>query len=179
MQTRRFILFTICSVMTLSLAGLFSSVHAESTTPMDSAHVERIRANCIDAQSSLSRIHASDALLRVNRGQLYESILTRLMAPFNARVSLNRLDGVALVTTAADYERELDQFRASYISYEESLSALLTMNCANQPVAFYDGVADARAKRDIVHNHTINLESMIKAYQASFETLAKTIEVTK
>src|SRR5664279_1943339 len=179
MQIRRFLLIAICSVMTLSLAGLFTSVHAQSQEPMSQDHVERIRTNCIDAQSSLSRLHASDALLRVNRGQLYESILTKLMAPFNNRVSTNKLDSTTLASTTADFERELDQFRSSYISYEESLSSAITMNCTNQPVVFYDNVADARAKRDAVYGHTKNLETMLNSYQTSFETLAQTIEGAK
>ena len=178
MQSRR-ILLAICAVLTLSVTGFFVSVQAESQVPMSQSHVERIRSNCIDAQSSLSRLHASDALLRVNRGQLYESILTKLMEPFNRRATASQLDGAELLTIATDYERELGQFRASYINYEESLSSALNMKCVDQPVVFYDNVADARAKREIVHVHTKNLETMITSYQASFETLAKTVKGTK
>lgn len=176
MLRRRIILVAICAIVTLGAGGVFSSVHAESEVPMSQEHVDRIRANCIDAQSSLSRLHASDALLRVNRGQIYESILTKLMAPFNGRATTNRYDSATLITITGDYERELNQFRASYISYEETLSDALTMNCINQPVVFYDTVSDARAKREIVHSHTKKLETMITSYQGSFETLAKTIE---
>lgn len=176
MQVRRIIIFGFISVVTVSSLGVFSSVQAQSVTPMSQDHVERIRANCIEAQSSLSRLHASDALLRVNRGQLYESILTKLMAPFNGRATANRHNSTQLITVTGDFERELNQFRASYISYEESLSDVLAMNCTNQPVVFYDTVNDARAKREIVHAHTTNLESMIKSYQSSFEELAKSIE---
>ncbi len=179
MQRHRFLSIAISSAIILSVVGVFSSVHAETSVAMSSEHVERIRNNCIEAQSSLSRLHASDALLRVNRGQLYESILTKLIAPFNGRAAGNRLDSALLVTSAVDYERELNQFRASYISYEESLSTVLAMNCTNQPVAFYDGVSDARVKRTIVHEHTKNLETIIQAYQSSFEVLAKTVEVKK
>lgn len=176
MQSRRMFLFALVSIVTISSLGLFSSVHAQTVTPMSGEQTERIRSNCTDAQASLSRLHASDALLRVNRGQLYESLLTKLMAPFNGRASANRLDSATLITITGDFERELNQFRVSYISYEESLSSILAMNCTSQPVVFYNAVNDSRAKREVVHVHTKNLEKMLISYQTTFETLAKTIE---
>src|SRR5689334_18968108 len=112
---------------------------------MTDEHIARIRMNCQDAQSSLSQLHASDALLRVNRGQLYESISTKLMAPLNSRIALHRLDGVKLVATTTRYESQLATFRAKYQEYEEAMSDVLRVNCVNQPVAFYDKVADTRA----------------------------------
>lgn len=176
MHRRALFFVAILSAVTISAAGVYSSARAQSSSsPMSQEHVERIRSNCLEAQATLSRIHASDGLLRVNRGQLYESTLTKLMAPFNGRVSANRYDSTGIVTITTNYERELNQFRSSYISYEESLSSILTMNCTEQPVAFYDAIVDARAKREIVHARTKTLESMLVSYRTSFESLVETI----
>lgn len=138
-------------------------------------HIARIRSNCVEAQSTLNRLHTSDALLRVNRGQLYELISTKLMAPFNSRVALNRLDGTELTAAAVNYERELIAFRANYKLYEESMSRALKINCVNQPVAFYDNVGDARSKRKAVHASTVKLNDLIEKYRDQFEALAKTL----
>src|SRR6266496_4501196 len=138
--------------------------HAEAA-PMTEAHIEQIRANCVDAQSILTQLHASDALLRVNRGQLYESISTKLMAPFNSRVALNKYDGSKLVEQSVAYDRQLDEFRSNYKDYDEAISKALKINCINEPVAFYDSVADARTKRQIVHQSTVVLQTTIQNYK--------------
>lgn len=152
---------------------------AEGTAPMTEAHIERIRNNCIEAQSTLSQLHASDALLRVNRGQVYESISTKLMAPFNSRITLNKLDSVNLVTITTTYERQLSEFRANYQQYEEAMSSTLKLNCTNQPVAFYDSVADTRAKRKKVNESTLTLQKTIGDYKNEFEAFAKAFQERK
>lgn len=173
---KRFIIF-IAILATAAAAGTIwhVSVRAQAT-PMTEAHIARIRANCIEAQSRLGQLHASDALLRVNRGQLYESISTKLMAPLNSRISLNRLDGVSLVAIAATYEGQLAYFRQSYQQYEEAMSRTLKINCTNQPVVFYDSVADTRAKRKKVHESTAALHNTVGEYKDEFEVFAKQFE---
>ncbi len=155
------------------------SAQAEDVAPMTDAHIERIRANCVDAQAALFQLHASDAGLRVNRGQIYESISTKLMAPFNIRLVLNRIDGANLVTTASEYERHLQAFRNQYQQYDEAMTALLRMNCVKQPVAFYDAVADTRKKRQLTHETTVELQKTIQKYGDEVSALAKNFQAVK
>jgi hypothetical protein len=173
---KRFII--LISIFSLSLTGVVSRDTFAQTgaEPMTEAHITRIRANCVKAQSRLNQLHATDALLRVNRGQLYESISTKLMAPLNSRISLNRLPGVSLVATAATYENQLASFRRNYQQYEEAMSQTLKINCTNQPVAFYDSVNDTRAKRKKVHDATLALHQTIHDYKKEFEIFARQIE---
>lgn len=170
----------ISVLVATSLAGgvLFGmSAQAEDAAPMTDAHIERIRANCVDAQATLFQLHASDAGLRVNRGQIYESISTKLMAPFNIRLVLNRIDAANLVTTAAQYERQLQAFRDQYQQYDIAMNAIIRMNCVKQPVAFYDGVVDARKKRQQTHEATVELQKTIKKYGDEVDALSKNFEV--
>lgn len=170
--------FLAVIILSLALVGAllgYRVVYAE-TTPMTEAHIERIRANCQTARSALSRVHASDGVLRVNLGPLYESISTKLMAPFNSRVALTKYDGAKLVEQTAQYEKQLNDFRADYKLYEESMSRTLRINCQNEPVAFYDSVAETREKRRLVNQRTIQLQKTIQEYKNSFEALARTIE---
>ena len=143
---------------------------------MTEAHIERIRANCQTARSALSRVHASDGVLRVNLGPLYESISTKLMAPFNSRVALNKYDGAQLVELTSQYEKQLNEFRADYKVYEESMSRTLRINCQNEPVAFYDSVAETREKRQLVNQRTVQLQKTIQDYKNAFEILVRSIE---
>lgn len=168
---KRFFIFAmIASLGLLNLAVWTSPAMAvEDSDTMTAAHIERIRSNCVDAQTTLSQLHASDGLLRVNRGQLYESISSKLMAPLNSRITLNRLDGVELVSVATEYGRQLAEFRNNYQSYEEAMTDTLRINCTSQPVSFYDSVADTRDKRKLTHESTLKLHQTIKDYRAAFE----------
>ncbi|MFZ2835855.1 hypothetical protein D3C85_48930 [compost metagenome] len=140
---------------------------------MSEAHIERIRSNCTDAHATLTQLHASDALLRVNRGQIYESISTKLMATFNSRVSLNRLDATQLVMSSSIYERELAAFRTDYQLYEQQMSDILKIDCSKQPVAFYDAIGQAREKRMKVREHIVALSKQINDYKIAFDALEK------
>jgi hypothetical protein len=169
-------LIVVAVVATVGAFLWHASVQAEASAPMTEAHIARIRSNCVEAQATLNQLHASDALLRVNRGQVYESISTKLMAPFNSRVALNKLDGVSLIATATNYERQLNDFRTKYQQYEEAMSQVLKINCSNQPVAFYDSVADTHEKRMRVHDSTVTLQKTIQDYKDTFEAFAKRFE---
>lgn len=173
---------TLIAVLAVAAAASFAVLQPTAGAEgalMTEAHIARIRANCVDAQSSLRQLHASDALLRVNRGQIYESMSTKLMATFNSRVALNRLDGLRLVSIAAQYETQLMNFRQNYQSYEESMTELLKLNCVNQPVAFYDSVAATRTMRKKVHDSTLSLHKTIRDYKSEFEIFAKQFDGVK
>lgn len=157
------------SLFIAGLIGLLSIPVFAQSPPMTEAHIERIRANCVEAQSTLTQLHASDALLRVNRGQLYESISTKLMTPFNSRVASAKLDGTTLVALTVTYEQQLNDFRASYKFYEEAMTKTLRLNCTNQPVAFYDSLTDARAKRQQVYLSNQALQKTIEQYKTAFD----------
>ncbi|HEX6416056.1 MAG TPA: hypothetical protein VFZ62_00860 [Candidatus Saccharimonadales bacterium] len=172
------IITTVFAVFLTVFFPLAQVAKAQETTPMTEAHIERIRANCVEAQSVLRRLHASDALLRVNRGQLYELLSTRLMAPMNGRIAFNKLDSMGLVAITADYERQLDSFRQKYKEYEESMSSILEMDCTNQPVAFYDKVNETREMREKVNQATLVLHQTIADYRVSFDAFAKTLNET-
>ena len=152
-------LATILSGMTLL------HVAAQSAT-MTSQQIELIRSNCVSTKNTLSQLHASDALLRVNRGQIYESMSTKLMERFNIRIANNGYSNISLVAITKSYGQMLDNFRLDYKSYEEQLVLALDINCSNQPVAFYDAVALARTKRDQVHADVIELGRYIDQYQS-------------
>ena len=100
-MNRILVIYAIVAATVVGGLVYSATAQAEDTLPMTDEHIARIRANCVDAQKTLFQIHASDAGLRVNRGQIYESMSTKLMAPFNIRLVLNRIDAANLVTTAS------------------------------------------------------------------------------
>ncbi len=162
----------IVSGLTFFLVGA-PPVSSQSLTTDE---IEMIRQQCSSKQEALSRLNASDGVLRVNRGQLYESISTRLMARFNSRVASSRLDGGDLFSIVASYESGLSDFRERYIDYERALSEAMRINCSNQPEQFNDKVAEARRLRKLVHEEVVNLHSHIDDYRDAFESFAESFE---
>ena len=170
---KRVLIISLAMAVMVTGVSLSRSLLVRADSPMTEAQIQRIRDNCVEAQSTLYQLHASDALLRVNRGQLYESMSTKLMEPFDSRLTLNSYNPSDLVSIAADYNDTLTEFRTDYQQYEEAMSNTLEINCTKQPVAFYDSVADTRAKRAKVHDATLSLHELIGNYKTAFESFAK------
>lgn len=138
--------------------------HAEDLTPEQAA---RVKANCVSIKNSINQLHASDALLRVNRGQMYESMASKLMDTFNARLESNRLDNKATVAVADNYRTALAKFRTDYISYEQKLSEAIRIDCTAQPNTFYTVLQEARELRKDVNGSVQKLHRIIDDYRTS------------
>lgn len=151
------------------IAGIaLVSVSAQDTLTIDEQHISNIRDNCVTAKNTLSQLHASDALLRVNMGQMYELMSTKLMDRFNSRVSSNRYDNSSLVAVTSAYNKKLDSFRTDYQAYEVQLATTLKIDCFNQPIAFYDAVTLSRDKRQAVHTDVSRLNQYLDDYTTAF-----------
>lgn len=162
-------------IISVLLGGVATVAHAQETAPapMTEAHIQRIKASCVQARANLYQLHASDGLLRVNRGELFQSLTNKMMVPFNSRVALNQLDSGKLVSITSQYGKELNQFVSTYRTYEEAMTDVLDLDCTKQPVAFYDGVADARKKRQQVYTHAEALRRLAREYRDAFDVFAR------
>lgn len=163
----RRISFLALAIMFLSgLALPFASTPAgaEDLTPEQTA---LIKANCTSIKNSLNQLHASDALLRVNRGQVYESMNANLMSTFNDRLASNKLDNKAMTTVTSSYTTQLNTFRADYIAYEQKLSSVIKIDCSSQPNTFHTALMEARTLRGKVHSDVTKLHALIDDYRLS------------
>lgn len=164
---------TISAILSVMIAGAtLMSVSAEDSQMTDQ-HIENIRTNCATAKNTLNQLHASDALLRVNMGQSYELMTTKLMDRFNSRLSSNNYDNSSLVAVTTAYNQKLDVFRLDYQAYEVQLASALKIDCLNQPVAFYDTVASAREKRNQVHTDVSRLNQYLNDYKTAMNAFEK------
>ena len=169
-------LFIALASLGMLLVAVAASQAAQAQAALSETHIERIRQNCVTAQTALSQIHASDALLRVNRGSLYENISDKLMAPLNSRIALSRLEGLRMASIALEYDRRLDAFRVNYKQYEETMSRTLKINCAEKPVEFYESVTQTRQERRRLHENTRTITALLLDYKTGFEDFAKRFE---
>lgn len=155
--------FSLLSIgLLVSLSG--ASVKAEDLTP---GQAEQVRTNCLSIKNSLNQLHASDALLRVNRGQVYESMASKLMDNFNNRLAINSLDNKAMNTVTTNYRTALNNFRSDYIAYEQKLSSALRIDCSAQPNSFHNTVLEARKLRQTVHEDVLKLHRLIDDYRSA------------
>lgn len=174
MTSKKYIIIVTVFVVAISVAA-FGVVSAQ--TALSDDQTKRISDSCLLTKNTLTQLHSSDALLRVNRGQIYESMYTKLMSRFNSRLLNNKLDGSELVVASKEYRATLDAFRADYIAYEEQLSKAIKVDCLKQPDKFYDAVVQARIKRETVHSDVIQLNQQIDDYRVAlgkFEAEFKT-----
>lgn len=159
------VLIAIITASLLSFFALKNSYADDFILTPD--QIARIQANCVSTKGSLSQLHASDALLRVNRGQIYESVGTKLMDSFNSRLSNNGLDNKGLVVVANEYQTALATFRSDYQTYEQQLSATIKIDCIKDPTDFHVSLASARVKRLTVHGDVGKLNQYIDDYRSA------------
>ena len=174
-MNRRYKITIISLAIAILSVGSFYVVSAINGTLSDK-QIEQVKANCVSAENTLNRLHISDALLRVNRGQIYESIHTKLMEKFNTRLANNKLDNKDLSQTSSSYKLMLDGFRADYISYEEQLSRAVAISCQDRPFDFYEAVMLARDKRLIVYADTIKLNQLIDQYRLQVTSFEQSLQ---
>lgn len=158
------------------LAGvLFSFVSlapVSADTQLTDDQQTHIRDNCSQIKNTLNQLHVSDTLLRVNRGQFYESMSSKLMERFNTRLSNNSIDNNAFVTITDGYGVTLNAFRVDYQAYEQQLSNTIAIDCTKRPVTFYSAVNNSRDLRHKVHDDITKLNQQIGDYQTALGSFA-------
>lgn len=159
----RLIIFGLVATLVLSIGGLKGA----SAQSLSEEQLQRISVNCLSIKNTLSQLKATDALLRVNRGQIYEAMSTKLMDRFNNRLSSNGLDATGTVAVTNSYRGALDTFRTDYTAYERQLTAATKVDCDKQPAAFHSAIEDARVKREKVHTDVIRLHQYIDDYRSA------------
>lgn len=162
-------LFALLLAGSLAIAAVYPAAAQSTPEIMTDDHIQRIKANCTSATQNLQRIHVNDAPLRVDRGQVYDLVSSKLMARLNSRLALNKLDGSSLVSITSKYDKALTDFRASYIKYDDQVTEALKVDCHKQPVAFYDAVTKARALRTEVYSHVTEIVRYTQEYGKAFD----------
>jgi|JI10StandDraft_1071094.scaffolds.fasta_scaffold211303_2 hypothetical protein len=166
---RKFFIGFIVAVVATS-----SSVSAaETNLVLSDTQIATIQANCDYVMAALHKVHSHDALVRVTLYQRYETIATRVMAPFTSRVALNGIDGIDLTSTSVEFKQRLKAFADAYLQYESTTSSTLKMRCRDNPVDFYASIVRARDERAAVYETTKELNRLLEQYRSDFEKIAK------
>lgn len=162
------------------IVSVFMLAPAVSAAPqaLTDAQVEQIRRNCQTSQSYLQQIQRNDAAARINRGREYE-VMSKLVANFNSRVALNKIDGSSLISVASDLGKRITTFQTDYLQYEDALSAALDIKCREQPVTFYDTLTTARELRAKMAQDITDINATLDNYQTGLTNLRATLVPAK
>jgi hypothetical protein len=163
-------------IIALMLTCVLLLAPAVSAAPqvLSDDQVEQIRRNCQTSQGYLQQIQRNDAAARINRGRAYESI-SKLVASFNSRVALNKINGSTLVTISSDLGKRISAFQADYLLYEDALNSALDITCKEQPVTFYDTLTTARDLRARLARDVADINSQLDLYQTGLTDLRATL----
>ena len=168
----------LCAGLAIVLSGanfLITKAQDNTITPQQT---EYIRGNCISLKNTLNQIHVSDALLRVNMGQRYELMSTKLMDRFNGRVSSNNFNNVGLVSVSGNYKTTLDFFRIDYKLYEEQLANAIKIDCVEDPASFFEAIIVARYRRNQIYADITKLNNFIDQYRSEVEKFEKIFQAS-
>ena len=163
--------YAILFVTTLLLLVPTATAGALDRYILSEQQIRQITDHCVESKSALRRIATADALLRVNLGQRYDTIATRLMAPLNSRVAINGLDGVALTEKTVEFNKKRTEFSNSYTKYDRSFNSLESIDCVSDPVGYYQAVEITRADRLDVHGKVTELSRLSAEYRSAVARL--------
>lgn len=161
---KRFILY-LASFLVVS--GLFVQPHATlaQADTISNEALANLRTNCGAIKATVNRIHTNDALVRVNIGQDYNAISTRLMAKLNSRLSLNKLDASKLVSITNEFEATRQKFSSNYNAYDTIMSDLDKINCYDDPAKYHQKLVEARVGRQQLASDITVLNKLITSYR--------------
>lgn len=162
-------------MLSLATAGMLFSppVFAqENLLPADdNTIIDKLQENCDTIRGVLRRLHTTDALLRVNAGQMYNGMSVRLMARLNSRLALNRVDSSNLVEITSQFEASRKEFVSNYSTYETALSNVIKTNCKTNAGKFYELLIIARDQRSKLAESVQDMHTSISDYQVAVEQL--------
>lgn len=140
---------------------------AAESSELSFEKLEEVKANCVEVQVVMQKIQYNDAATRVNRGQGYESLVTRMMIPMNGRTAVNGLSSSAanLAGITTNYQQSLDNFKNTYERYDNALTLALRIKCQEKPADFYKLLTEARKQRSNVAHEVATLSEYIEAYR--------------
>jgi len=161
-------------ITALALSFGFNSAYAQKTV-LTPDQASSIIANCTPIKNRLDQLHVNDALLRVNRGQLYETVYSKLILQFNKRAQSNNYDISMLQMTTEKFSAQLENFRKDYRAYEQQLDETIKQGCSNGAQSFVDNIDTAREYRNKVYEDIKQLNSTLDEYSTNFMNIKSII----
>lgn len=155
------IMLTTLLVAILAPVPFVAAQNAEPTPE----HIATIKAQCVQAQDTLTKFQLSELVTRLDRGRYYEELL-RQMAAMNSRFVAHKMDGAELIQTTKDLQSTVDNFRETYDRrYDKALLAAAHIDCRAKPAEFYNQLSKAREERAVMAVYVVEASKVLQRYQ--------------
>lgn len=119
-----------------------------------------IQQNCSVIKKDLEDLRKRDISSRVSRVYVYNFILQRTEA-FATRLSNNDLSNDDVVALNKQLDKQLNNFKTEFSSYDQSLTTLLSTECSDTK-EFYENLQTVRKDRSAVAKDAALLQSISK-----------------
>ena len=96
-----------------------------------------ISMSCASIQTSLKNIQRNDSKTRVILGTNYQTLLSNYISPLNVRLIKNNLPDSTLISIQSEAITSRNSFTNLFVTYRQRLESLISIDCKNQPDAFY------------------------------------------
>ncbi|MDO5451545.1 MAG: hypothetical protein Q4F56_00435 [Candidatus Saccharibacteria bacterium] len=147
----------VMAIVVASLVALPVSAISENQKNAIVDHCDLIR-------NSLKSTQKTDARTRVYLGGYYETILSNYIVPLNVRLVENNLSTAELVENQNKFAEVKTLFANDFVSYQQELEELVSMNCKEDPGGFYGQLDKVRQKRKAVEQDTLRIRNLISEH---------------
>ena len=152
------------------------AVEAQSVdATADSEIIKTLDRNCSSVRVAIKNIHTNDALTRVNVGQRYNSISTKLMARLNGRLAINKLDSSKLVNITNEFESTRLKFNSNYNDYDTAMTDLQRVKCSNNVADYYQKLTVAREARNKLSEDVKILDELLVRYKEEVQVIKNSL----
>ena len=157
---KRFLMFLM---MVLGLTVL-TPLATPTVSAISDEQKDAIYDHCESIRSILKNVQKADARARVFLGGHYETVLTNYVVPLNVRLVENNLSTAEFVENQNNIASTRTLFVNDFVSYQQDLEELVSMNCKESPDKFYEKLDKVRQKRKIVEQDTLRMRSLISEH---------------
>lgn len=147
---------------------------AQASVSLGDDKLETIRTRCSNSQFALQQIEKRDAVSRINRGRDYDQMLRQISA-FNSRFAYNKINMPDLVQTSSDLQNAVNDFRASYDTYDNDIASALKVNCKQDPSQYYGYIVQARTDRAVIGEKVKLINELTAKYRAAIVAYQETL----
>lgn len=128
------------------------------------AQESAIKDHCESIRDDLKKLQRADSRTRVYLGGYYETILSKFVMPLNVRLVENNLSTASFVENQNKFADARTAFATDFITYQQELEELITIDCKREPGRFYDKLQKTRQKRKIVEQGTQKIRNLISEH---------------
>lgn len=154
----------------LFAVAFFAMPYAAEAQTANAQRYQLISSRCQELHSLIDQLQRRDLVSRTNLGREYESIDNQLTA-FNTRIHNNNLDNQPFVQLLTQFDDAANQFRDTYVHYDDSLNSLQNIDCQKNPADFDNQLTQARTLRSATEDAAQRAQDVLGQYRTLTQTL--------